>query len=204
MTPLDALLTELSYRTVDFLRDTAPDATFASILADFRREYCVDTRLDAGDIIVQAGNVLSQIAQSLPANIGDGAGEALHQELTEAEKAYIGRKMVARGVTAPRDAIASGTFLDYAKPHTIRGFFSRHPELFLDGKYWEDAYATLDYGAPDVTDEARALLRARYDGYLADAVWLAGQSPVDLERNGRDALIRATLSLKLLLPDTAE
>ena len=204
MTPLDALLTELSYRTVEFLRDTAPDATFASILADFRREYCVDTRLDAGDIIVQAGNVLTQIAQSVPAALAGQNADALHQELTETEKSFIGRKMVARGVPAPKDAIASGAFLAYAEPQMIRGFFSRHPELFLDGKYWEDAYSSLDYGAAEVTAEARELLKARYDGYLADAVWLAGQSPADLERTGRDALIRATLSLKLLLPDTAE
>jgi histidine kinase/DNA gyrase B/HSP90-like ATPase len=204
MTPLDALLIELSYRTVEFLRDTAPEATFASILADFRREYCVDTRLDAGEIIVEAGNVLAQIAQSVPANLDNGAGEALYQELTESEKAYIGRRMVARGVTAPREAIMSGAFLAYGEPWTIRAFFSRHPELFLDGKYWDDAYAALDYGASDVTEEARTLLKARYDGYLADAVWLAGQSPADLERSGRDALIRATLSLKLLLPDMAE
>ena len=204
MTPLDALLTELSYRTVEFLRDTAPDATFASILADFRREYCVDTRLDAGDIIVQAGNVLNQIAQSVTAALAGQNADALYQELTETEKAFIGRKMVARGVTAPKDAIASGAFLAYAESQTIRGFFARHPELFLDGKYWEDAYSSLDYGSAEVTAEARELLKARYDGYLADAVWLAGQSPADLERTGRDALIRATLSLKLLLPDTAE
>lgn len=204
MTPLDALLTELSYRTVEFLRDTAPDATLAAILADFRREYCVETRLDAGEIIVQAGNVLAQIAQSVPANLENGAGEALYRELRDSEKAYVGRKMVARGVTNPRDAITSGGFLAYAEPQTIREFFARHPELFLDGKYWEDAYAGLDYGAPDVTEEARGLVKARYDGYLADAVWLAAQAPADLERNGRDALIRATLSLKLLLPDTAE
>ncbi len=75
MTPLDALLTELSYRTIEFLRETAPDATFASILADFRREYCVDTRLDAGDIIVEAANVLAQIAQSVPANMTPGEGD---------------------------------------------------------------------------------------------------------------------------------
>ena len=204
MTPLDALLTELSYRTVEFLRDTAPDAAFASVLADFRREYCVDTRLDAGDIIVQAGNVLSQIAQSVPSALGGQNADALYQELTEAERAFIGRKMVVRGVTAPKDAIASGAFLAYAEPQTVRGFFARHPELFLDGRYWEDAYSSLDYGSADVTTEARELLKARYDGYLADAVWLAGQSPADLERTGRDALIRATLSLKLLLPDTAE
>jgi hypothetical protein len=204
MTPLDALLTELSYRTIEFLRDTAPEATFATILADFRREYCVDSRLDAGDIIVEAADVLAQIAQSVPGNITNGAGDAMYRELTESEKAHVGRKMVARGVSAPRDAIASGGFLAYAEPQTIRAFFNRHPELFLDGKYWDDAYAGLDYGAADVNEEARALIKARYDGYLADAVWLANQSPADLERTGRDAIIRATLSLKLLLPDIGE
>jgi hypothetical protein len=204
MTPLDALLTELSYRTIEFLRDTASEATFASVLADFRREYCVESRLDAADIIVEAGDVLAQIAQSVPANLGDGAGDALYQELTEPERAHIGRKMVARGVVAPKDAITSGAFLAYAEAQTIRDFFNRHPELFLDGKYWDDTYTGLDYGSPEVTGEARTLLKARYDGYLADAVWLANQSPADLERTGRDALIRATLSLKLLLPDTAE
>ncbi len=204
MTPLDALLTELSYRTIEFLRETAPDANLASILADFRREYSVDSRLDPSDIIVQAWNVLAQLAQSVPSNLDTLEGDTLYAELTAAEKGYIGRKMVARGVIAPKEQITTGAFLAYGEAQTIRSFFGRHPELFLDGKYWEDAYATLDYGPTDVTEEARAVVRARYDGYLADAVWLAGQSPADLERTGRDALIRATLSLKLLLPDTAE
>jgi hypothetical protein len=204
MTPLDALLVELSYRTIEFLRETAPDATFASILADFRKDYCIETRLDAGEIIVQAGTVLAQIAQSLPARLAAGEGEKLYEDLGETEKAYIGRRMVARSVTAPRDSIAAGTFLSYAEPETIRRFFSRHPDFFMDGKYWEDAYSALDYGSAEVTDEARRLVKARYDGYLADAVWLAGQSPADLDRTGRDALIRATLSLKLLEPDSAE
>jgi hypothetical protein len=204
MTPLDALLAELSYRTMEFLRETAPDATFATILADFRREYCVDTRLDAGEIIVEASNVLTQVAQSLQRNLADDAGERLHGDLPESTKESIGRKMVARGVTAPRDAIKSGGFLAYADPQVVREFFTAHPELFLDGKYWEDAYATLDYGSTSVTEEGRRLVQARYDGYLADAVWLASQSPADLDRTGRDALIRASLSLKLLRPDTAE
>jgi hypothetical protein len=203
MTPLDALLIDLSHKTIEFLRDRQ-DVTLASVLADFRREYCVDTRLDPGEIIVEASNVLGEIAQSLQSNLPEGDGEKLYDQLSDGERAYIGRKMVARGVTNPRDAITSGAFLAYAEPQTIREFFGRHPELFLDGKYWEDPYATLDYGLPNVIDEARAAVRARYDGYLADAVWLAGQSPTDLDRVGRDALIRATLSLRLLMSDTAE
>jgi hypothetical protein len=204
MTPLDALLTELSYRTIEFLRETAPDVTFASVLAEFRRQYCVDSRLDPGEIIVESSNVLVQMAQSLPLTLVAGQGETLYEQLSEPEKAYIGRKMVARGVLVPRDAITSGTFLAYAEPETIRNFFTSHPELFLDGKYWEDPYTTLDFGTPEVIAEARTLVRSRYSGYLADAVWLAGQSPTDLERVSRDVLIRASLSLKLLMPDAAE
>jgi hypothetical protein len=204
MTPLDALLIELSHRTMDFLRQTAPDVTFASILADFRREYCADSRLDAGEIIVEATNTLAQIAASLQGKLADGEGTALHDALSASAREAIGRRMVARGVAAPRDAIASGAFLTYADPQTIRDFFSTHPELFLDGKYWDDLYVTLDYGSLDVSEEARRVVRARYDGYFADAVWLASQSPMDLERTGRDALIRASLSLKLLRPDTGD
>lgn len=204
MTPLDALLIELSHRTMDFLRQTAPEVTFASILADFRREYCAETRLDAAEIIVDASNTLGQIAAALQGKLGEGEGLRLHDALSAAARESIGRKMVARGVSAPREVIATGAFLAYADHQTIRDFFGAHPELFLDGKYWDDAYIALDYGSAEVSDEARRVVRARYDGYFADAVWLASQSPMDLERTGRDALIRASLSLKLLRPDTTE
>ena len=178
--------------------------TFASILADFRREYCADSRLDAGEIIVRATNTLAQIAASLQGKLANGEGAKLHDELSASAREAIGRRMVARGVAAPRDAIASGSFLNYADPLTVREFFVAHPELFLDGKHWDDPYVTLDYASPEVTNEARRVVCARYDGYFADAVWLASQSPMDLERTGRDALIRASLSLKLLRPDTAD
>jgi len=204
MTPLDALLIELSYRTMDFLRQTATEVTFAAILADFRRDYCADSRLDAGEIIVQATNTIAQIAGSLQGKLANGEGANLHNELSVSARDAIGRRMVARGVATPREAISSGSFLNYADPLTVREFFLAHPELFLDGNYWEDPYVTLDYGSPEVTDEARRVVRARYDGYFADAVWLASQSPMDLERTGRDALIRASLSLKLLRPDTGD
>ncbi|MGE3347826.1 MAG: ATP-binding protein [Ramlibacter sp.] len=204
MTPLDALLVELSHRTMDFLRQTVPDVTFASILADFRREYCADSRLDAGEIIVEATNTLAQIATSLQGKLAPGAGTELHDALSAADRQAIGRRMVARGVAAPRDAINDGSFLNYADPQTIRDFFVAHPELFLDGQYWDDPFVALDYGSPEVTEEARRVVRARYDSYFADAVWLASQAPRDLERTGRDALIRASLSLKLLRPDRAE
>ncbi len=203
MTPLDALLTELSFRTTEFLKQTAPDATLPSILSEFRREYCAESRLDAADIISEATTVLTQIAQSLPTNMPMGEGKSLHDGLTESERISIGRKMVARGVT-PAEAINSGAFLAHAEPQTIRAFLSAHPELFFDGKYWDDPYDNLDYGSTAMTEEARQLVRARFDGYMADAVWLASQTPSDLDRVGRDVLIRARLSVRLLQPDSAE
>lgn len=204
MTPLDALLVELSHRTMDFLRQTAPDATFASILADFRKEYCVSTRLDAEEIIVEASRTLGQIAASLQGKLTREETISLYDSLSPSTRESISRKMVARGVATPREVITSGAFLVYADHQTVREFFVSNPQFFLDGKFWDDAYIGLDYGSSDVTEEARRVVRDRYDGYFADAVWLASQSPADLERAGRDALIRARLSLKLLQPDTAE
>ena len=55
-----------------------------------------------------------------------------------------------------------------------------------------------------MTVEARERVRARYDAYLADAIWLASQSPSDLERADRDALVRATCSIRLLRPDLTD
>ena len=151
MTPLDALLTELSFRTGEFLKQTAPEATLPSILADFRREYCVDSRLDAADIIMEATGVLTQIAQSLTLHLSDGQGRALYEGLTEAEKSYIGRKMIARGVTFSRrtSAIAAGSISRPTRNRRLvpRVLLAAHPELFFDGRFWEDPYAaTLDYG----------------------------------------------------------
>jgi len=54
MTPLDALLVDLTYRTIEFLRGHSQDATLASVLADFRAEYSGDTRLDEQEIIALA------------------------------------------------------------------------------------------------------------------------------------------------------
>jgi hypothetical protein len=110
--------------------------------------------------------------------------------------------MAGRGVSDPRALIQDGRFWEYADGAAVRRLFQRHPDLFLDGNYWEDAYASLDFGASDVTEEAKAATVARYDAYLGDAIWLADQTPADLARASRDAVIRATCSLRLLRPDT--
>ena len=201
MTPLDALLTELTYRTIDFLKGQAQDVTVAGVLGDFRREYCVDSRLDPPEIIANAVAALDEVARAVPSLLAPGQGPDLYAELADSEKGAIAQRMANRRVANPAEAVADGSFWAYADPRSLRGLFSRHPELFFDGRYWEDPYEALDYGAAEVTDEAKAAVLSRYDAYLDDAVWLANQTPADLEEASRDTIIRTACSLRLLRSD---
>lgn len=204
MMPLDALLTELTHRSVEFLRGQSQEATVAGVIADFRQEYCTETRLEPQEIIAFANTVLGDLARAVASLTGEGTSEALYDELSVAEKEAIARRMATRGVTEHKPLIDDGRFWDYADGVTLRGLFGRHPELFLDGRYWDDRYLGLDFGAQSVTDEARTRVAARYDAYLGDAVWLSNQTPADIERATRDAVVRATCSLRLLRPDVSE
>ncbi len=204
MTPLDGLLTELTHRTVEFLKGQAQDPSVAGVLADFRKLYCLDSRLDPQEIITLATSVLGDMARAAPTLIGEGQGEAMFNALEAGERDSIARRMANRGVPDHKALIADGRFWDYADPETLRSLFGRHPELFLDGKFWDDAYASLDFGSDAISEQARSAVRSRYDAYLSDAVWLANQSPADIERASRDALIRASCSVRLLKSDVSD
>ncbi len=203
MTPLDGLLTELTYRTVEFLKGQAQDPSVAGVLADFRKQYCVDTRLDPQEIITLASSVLGDMARAVPSLTGAGEGMVMFNELEDSEKEAVARRMANRGVPDHKALIADGRFWDYADPESLRTLFNRHPEIFLDGKFWNDPYTSVDFGSVAVTEQARRSVRARYDAYLGDAVWLANQSPADIERANRDAVIRATCSVRLLKFDVS-
>ena len=202
MTPMDAVLCELAFKTYEFLRETSPDsAVFATILADLRGEYADDTKLDPKSIIAFADKALREIAQSVGL-IGDtSAFGTLFAGLPQAAQDKIRRKLASTGISSAQAVIDSGEFLGYAEAADIRLFVRQHPELFFDGKFWAQPYASLDYGDEKVNEEARARVIERYDAYLADAVWLASQSPRDLDRCDRDELIRATLSVRILGSD---
>ncbi|WP_273499288.1 hypothetical protein [Methylorubrum populi] len=204
MTPLDGLLTELTHRTVEFLKGQAQDPSVAGVLADFRKLYCLDSRLDPQEIITLATSVLSDMARAIPTFVADGQGEAMFNELESAERDAVARRMANRGVPDRKALIADGRFWDYADPESLRDLFARHPELFLDGKYWDDAYGSLDFGSDVISEQARSAVRSRYDAYLSDAVWLANQSPADIERASRDAVIRASCSVRLLKSDVSD
>lgn len=204
MTPLDGLLIDLAHRTLEFLKGQAQDVSLARILADFRGQYCVEARLDPGEIISLASSALTEIARAVPNLMEQSGGEALYAELSDEERQSIARRMANRGVPDHKALIVDGRFWEYADADSIRRLFLRHPGLFLDGRFWDDDHARIDYGSAAVTDEARRAIVARYDGYFQDAVWLVNQSPADLDRSSRDAIVRATCSVRLLRPDLAE
>lgn len=203
MTALDALLVDLTHRTIEFLRGHSAETTVAAVLADFRDEYCVDTRLDAQEIVGLAATLLADLCRAASTLAEAANAGAFYEELSDREREEIARRMAVRGVADPKAMLEDGRFWDYADGSTLRGLFKRHPEIFLDGRYWDDAYASLDYGAEQITLQARDATVARYDAYLGDAIWLANQTPSDLEEASRDEVIRATCSLRLLRPDVA-
>ena len=201
MTPLDALLAQLAWVALDFLRgQQASTATFAAVLAELRDRYATTSKLDPAALSIAATATLTDIGRCLQRNIEDDDGAVLFTELSPSDQDEVQHRMAARMVPNPQSAIAQGGFLEYAPFRTLLSFFQKHPELFLDGRYWETAYESLDYGTSSATDEARARIIHYYLGLLSDAVWLAEQHPSDLSQASRERLLRTSLALDLLAP----
>lgn len=203
LTTLDALLAELTWSAKDFLRGEQSDMPFGLVLADLRERYAGTTKLDPVTLSGEASSTLSDIAKGVSERLDPEDGRVLFEEFSSSEQEAILQKMVTRQVANPQGAIAAGRFLEYAPRTSILKFFSRHPELFFDGQYWDESYSELDYGRPSATDEAKAQLVRNFEGLLADAIWLAEQDVDDLTVADRARLLRASLSLDLLAPSAA-
>ncbi len=198
LTPLDGLMDELAYRAIDFQRGHPTVATFAGILSTLRQRYASSTVLDPLTLSAEASSTLTGIARSLANNVTAEDSVALFNELSPAEQDAIQRRMAARAVPNPQLAISGGRFLEFAPLHTILQFFERHAELFFDGRYWDAAYGTLDYGRPAATEEAQSRIVRYYGSLFTDTIWLAEQDPADLANASRARLLRAAMALELL------
>jgi len=201
MTPLDGLLAELAWSAMDFQRGNLSSATFASVLAYLRDQYAGTNKLDIYALSGEATLTLRAIARSVSRNVEPEDGRALFDELSPTEQDGILQRMASRDIPNPHQVIDEGQFLEFAPGGTLLRVFEAHPELFLDGNYWDVEYATLDYGRPAVTEEARARIARYHANLLSDAVWLAEQDAADLERASRERLLRAALALELLDDD---
>ena len=80
----------------------------------------------------------------------------------------------------------------------------RHPELFFDGRHWNEQYQTLDYHSPAITNEARRRTLEHFLSLLEDVVWLEELDPADAALYGRERLLRAALALELLAEATTQ
>jgi hypothetical protein len=197
MTPLDGLLAELAWSAMDFQRGNAT-TTFSSVLASLRDKYAGTSKLDPLTLSGEAVSTLRSIAGSLSKGIDPEDSFALFNELAPAEQEAIQKRMATKSVPNPQRALDEGRFLEYAPHKTLSRFFENHPELFFDGRYWDCAYATLDYVSPAATEEAKLQVVRYYASLLTDAIWLAEQEPVDLSGASRARLLRAALALELL------
>jgi len=200
MTPLDGLLSELSWSASDFLRNQDNAMPFATILADLRVRYAKVSTLDHVVLEADAKQTLTAIAKTLRANIQAADGQALFNEMSPTDRELTLEKMAVRSVTTSQDVIASGAFFQYAPWRALLSCFSRNANLFLDGKCWDRPYEDLDLGNERVTERAKLGTVAYYEGLLYDAIWLAEQDVSDLAETERARLLRASLALELLAP----
>ena len=150
--------------------------------------------------VSEAATTLSAVSRSLPRNVQNDDSLAIFRELLSTEQEAILAKMATVAVANPQQAINDGRFLQFAPRRTVLNVFERYPELFLDGKYWDTPYVSIDYGSQ--TENAKAQIIRYYAGLLADAVWLAEQDPAELVELSRARLLRASLALDLLVTGT--
>lgn len=202
MTPLDALLSEIALSTYEFLKDQRPsDAIFSAILSDLRSSYSRQSQLDSQDLIASADATFKLISESIATTLSKQDSDKAFQGLPEKAKDNIRRKAALSGATKLTSIIAEAQFLRFAEPEDIRDFVISNPELFFDGKFWNQSYAALDFDDESTTELAREHLIEQFSNYLTDAVWLASQTPADIDSAPREVLIRAAQSLRLLAPD---
>lgn len=201
-TVLDALLAELAWSTMDYLKDDPGDITFAAVLANLRERYATQHALDPSVLASESKQVIMQIAATLAHNIEPSDAPMLFKELSTEDQKSIQRRMATAGASGSSAIIQSGRFLEYAEPRVIRDFFSLHPELFLDGNCWDDPYAIIEFEDAAATDLARTRVVRHYENLLEDAVWLADQENLALDSVTRPRLLRAVYALDLLAPSS--
>ncbi|SLN78081.1 hypothetical protein ROA7023_04735 [Roseisalinus antarcticus] len=197
MTPRDALLAHLAYMTADQTRNSSQEPDFARLFADFRDAYGEETALDLKALPNSATSVLVDVARCLVSVCPEEERTSLYNDLGVDEQTAVMRALAAKKIK-PSEATVNGSFLLSGPLEIVRIAVEKRPDLCFDGKLWDSPYADLDYGDPQITDEARAGVLSRYLALIDDAVWLSKQDSGDLASNSRSEVIRAVMSLELL------
>ena len=193
LTPLDALLAELSYLAMDAQRSQrqGEEVTYSEVLSGLRTRYARSSVLDPVELSSEAGQAFVSIGRSLTGQASTEDADVLFSDLRESERNAVIRRMATRNVQNYQHLISEGGFLEYAPRKTIVRFIEEHADLFFDGNYWDDAYMSIDYGHQTATEEARGQVLRHYLGLLNDALWLAEQEPDDLARESLSAVAQS-------------
>ena len=200
-TLLDALLIAIARVVEDASRGGGAPIDFRDALVSLRLAHAGDHALDATRIVAGAVAGLSELARSLAGRIDGDTSAALFDELSADEKREVLLRMAHRGVTNSAGLLANGGFVEYLDWYGLRSLFERQPQLFFDGQFWDAPYEGIDLGDVAATNAARQVAVGRFSNLIADAARVAGMDPTDLAREGRDELVRAALSVRLLRPD---
>lgn len=205
MTPLDAVLCQLAWSASDFMRGQPDAPTFASVLADLRERYAATLKLDPVAIKAQADFVFSSIAKAWARDTDEEDCKSLfNDDLSQTDRDTIYSKMAIRTVGNPQQVIARGRFLEFAPPRVLAEFVVKHPELFFDGRCWDDTYSEIEFPTDTATQEAQSRVVRHYEALLLDVVWLAEQEAEDLVMASRERILRAALAIDLLTPTSAD
>lgn len=199
--PLDALLIAVARFTEEASRGSGLPIDFRDALVALRMTHASDLALDPTRIVRDAIASLIELARGLSGQLDQEASEAIFGELSADQKRDVLLRMARRGVTNSSGLLANGGFVEYLDGHSLAALFERHPELFLDGRFWDAPYASIDLGDPAATNTARRVIVDRFANLIGDAARVAIMDPADLLRDSRDELIRMVLSLRLLQPD---
>jgi hypothetical protein len=200
MTPRDGLLAHLAFMTVSQTRTSSQNPDLARIIADFRADYGAENTLDFKSLPTDALAIMVDVARSLAEACPIDDRASLFNSLSVPEQTAVMRALAGRKIK-PTEATVDGSFLQYAPFDIIKTLVKNRPELCFDGKVWDAAFADLDYGNVEITEEARNSVVSKYLGLMSDAIWLSKQDSSDLARSSRDEIIRAVKSLQLLKPN---
>ncbi|MDJ0836345.1 MAG: ATP-binding protein [Acidobacteriota bacterium] len=198
MNPLDALITELAKRLyVEDVRDHGKQV-FASILANLRAKYVKVYTLDVQQLQQDAKRLFESLGRHFSSIIefDEDIGTILFEELLETERDEI-EKAHTKALSSDNINIF---FLEYASPEIMHRFVIGHPEYFMDGTFWPDAYEGLDF-RDEQKSRAQQQVLSKYRNYLDDAYWVV-DTPTKVLEDDRVRLQRAMLSLELLLPES--
>ena len=200
MTPQDALLAHLAYMTADQIRNSSQEFDFARILSDFRGSYGDETALDLKALPSIAAALLSDVARCLVSACPQEERATLFNDLSVEDQNTVMRTLAIKKIK-PAEATINGNFLVSTPFEVTRKVIEARPDLCFDGKIWDVAYSDLDYGDPQITNEARESLFTRYMTLFDEVIWLSRLDSGDLSKSPRSEVIRSVMSLDLLKPD---